>query len=197
VTSPATPAESDVPAPLAELWKPALLRAAAALAFGAVTVFWAAPSVTGMSLAGGVYLLATGLILLWGIPLTGFRREVPAGRILSAAGAALTGAGVALLFLQGSLMFAVVGAVGLAAASASELYLGIRFRGRHVLARDWLASGIIGLGTAGTLPFFAELGPHALLGVAGGGAIISGVLWILAALSLRHDARAAASKAVN
>ena len=42
------PAEADVPSPLAELWKPALLRAAAALVFGAVTVFWAAPSVAGM-----------------------------------------------------------------------------------------------------------------------------------------------------
>ena len=186
-----------MPAPSAELWKPALLRAAAALAFGAVTVFWAAPSVTGMSLTGGAYLLATGLILLWGIPLTGFRREVHAGRLLSAAGAALTGAGVALLFLQGSLVFAVIGAVGLAVASAAELWLGIKLRGRHVLARDWLASGVIGLGTAGTLPFFAGLGPHALLGVAGGGAIISGMLWILAGLSLRHDARADASKAVN
>jgi hypothetical protein len=191
------PAESDVPSPSAELWKPALLRSAAALAFGAVTVFWAAPSVAGMSLAGGAYLLATGLILLWGIPLTGFLRDSPAGRILSAAGAALTGAGVALLFLQGSLVFAVLAALGLAVAGGAELYLGIRCRGRHVLARDWLASGVIGLGTAVTLPFFVELGPHALLGVAGGGAIISGVLWILAGLSLRHDARAAASKAVN
>ncbi|MFP3461898.1 hypothetical protein R5O87_13690 [Arthrobacter globiformis] len=197
MTSPATPAQSDVPAPSAELWKPALLRAAAALVFGAVTVFWAAPSVTGMSLTGSVYLLATGLILLWGIPLTGFRRDAPAGRLLSAGGAALTGAGVALLFLHGSLVFAVIGALGLAVASAAELYLGIRFRGRHVLARDWLASGVIGLGTAATLPFFVELGPHALLGVAGGGAIISGVLWILAGLSLRHDARTDASKAVN
>lgn len=191
------PAQSEVSAPSADLWKPALLRAAAALVFGAVTVFWAAPSVAGMSLAGGAYLLASGLILLWGIPLAGFLRDSAAGRILSAAGAALTGAGVALLFLQGSLVFAVLAALGLAVAAAAELYLGLRLRGRHVLARDWLASGIIGLGTAGTLPFFVGLGPHALLGVAGGGAIISGVLWILAGLSLRHDARAAASKAVN
>ena len=136
-------------------------------------------------------------MLIWSIPQTGFRREAVGGRIMSAAGAALTGAGVALLFLQGSLVFAVIAALGLAVASAAELYLGIRFRGRHVLARDWLASGVIGLGTAGTLPFFIGLGPHALLGVAGGGAIISGVLWILAGLSLRHDARTDAPKAVN
>jgi hypothetical protein len=150
-----------------------------------------------MSLAGGAYLLVSGLILLWGIPFTGFLRDSPAGRVLSVAGAAVTGAGVALLFLQGSLVFAVLAALGLAAAAVAEVFLGIRFRGRHVLARDWLTSGIIGLGTACALPFFVGLGPHALLGVAGGGAIISGVLWILAGLSLRHDARAGASKAVN
>ena len=55
---------------------------------------------------------------------------------------------------------------------------------RHVLARDWIASGIIGLGTASALPFFISLGAHALLGVAGGGAIISGVLWVLSGLTL-------------
>jgi hypothetical protein len=36
-----------------------------------------------------------------------------------------------------------------------------------------------------------------LLGVAGGGAIISGVLWILAGLTLRHDAQGGPAEAVN
>jgi hypothetical protein len=77
-------------------------------------------------------------------------------------------------------------------AGALELFCGLKFRGRHVLARDWIASGIIGLGTAAILPFFISLGAHALLGVAGGGAIISGVLWALAGLTIRHDARSEA-----
>lgn len=186
------PTEASAPAHQAELWKPVLLRAAVALAFGAVTVFWAAPSEAGMSWAGGAYLLATGAVLLWGIPPTGFRREAVPGRFMSGAASVLTGAGVSVLILQGSLLFAVIAALGLAAVAAAELYFGIRFRGRHVLARDWLASGVIGLGTAAALPFFISLGPHALLGVTGGGAIITGVLWILAGLSLRHDAQTAA-----
>lgn len=188
------PVEASVPAHQAELWKPVLLRAAVALAFGAVTVFWAAPSEAGMSWAGGAYLLATGAVLLWGIPPTGFRREAVPGRFMSGAASVLTGAGVSVLILQGSLLFAVIAALGLAAVAAAEFYFGIRFRGRHVLARDWLASGVIGLGTAAALPFFISLGPHALLGVAGGGAIITGVLWILAGLSLRHDAQTAAAR---
>lgn len=188
------PVEASAPAHQAELWKPVLLRAAVALAFGAVTVFWAAPSEAGMSWAGGAYLLATGAVLLWGIPQTGFRREAVPGRSMSAAASVLTGAGASVLILQGSLLFAVIAALGLAAVAAAELYFGIRFRGRHVLARDWLASGVVGLGTAAALPFFISLGPHALLGVAGGGAIITGVLWILAGLSLRHDARTDAAR---
>jgi uncharacterized membrane protein HdeD (DUF308 family) len=193
--NPAEPA-SDA-AHQAELWKPVLLRAAAALAFGAVTIFWAAPSVAGMGFAGGLYLLATGAALFRGIPLNGLRRDGSPGRAMSAAASILIGAGVTLMVLQGNLLFAVIAALGIGLLAGVELYLGWRFRGRHVLARDWLASGVIGVGTAVALPFFVPLGPHALLGVAGGGAIISGVLWILAGLSLRHDARTGPAKAVN
>ncbi len=82
-------------------------------------------------------------------------------------------------------------------AGAAELFAGILGRGRSVLARDWIASGVIGLGTAIALPFFIGLGAHALLGVAGGGAIISGVLWMLSGLTLRHDARDDSAEAVN
>lgn len=177
-----------------DLWQPVLLRALAALAFGALTVFWPGPSVEVMGISGGLYLLATGLLLLWGLPRTGFARDGLPGKILSAGGAALTGAGAAALLLHGDGVFGTVAALGLGIAGAAELYCGLRYRGRHVLARDWVASGVIGLGTAAALPFFISLGAHALLGVAGGGAIISGVLWVLSGLSLRHDSRPASPK---
>lgn len=193
MTQPRTPAgTAPGTAPRADLWKPVLLRSAAALVFGAVTIFWAAPSVEVMGWSGGLYLLATGLLLVWGIRASGFRRESAPDKMLSAAGSVLAGAGVALLLLHGDLLFGVIAALGLAVAGALELLCGLKFRGRHVLARDWIGSGIIGLGTAAILPFFISLGAHALLGVAGGGAIISGVLWALAGLTIRHDARSAA-----
>jgi uncharacterized membrane protein HdeD (DUF308 family) len=194
VTRPLTPAETARAVPQEDLWRPLLLRAVTALGFGAVTVFWASPSVAVMGWSGGAYLLATGLLLLWSIPKAGYRRDSMPGRVLSAAGALLTGCGIAAVALQGDLLFGVAAALGLGLAGAIELYCGVRYRGRHVLARDWLASGIIGIGTAAALPFFIGLGAHALLGVAGGGAIISGVLWMLSALTLRHDARPAAAK---
>ena len=174
-----------------------LVRSAVALAFGALTVFWASPSETGMGWAGGLYLLTTGVVLLWSANKTGLRPGSASSKILSAAGAALTGTGAAVGLMSSDLVFGVLAALGLGLAGAAELYLGITNRGRSVLARDWVASGAVGLGTAGLLPFFIDLGPHALLGVAGGGAIISGVLWALAGLTLRHDARADSAEAVN
>jgi uncharacterized membrane protein HdeD (DUF308 family) len=197
VTLHAAPDASAALPAAADLWKPVLVRAAVALGFGAVTVFWAAPSAEGMGWAGGLYLLATGVVLLWSVNKTGLRPGSPASKMLSAAGAVLTGTGAAVGLLPSSLVFGVLAAVGLGLAGAAELYLGITHRGRSLLARDWMASGAVGLGTAGLLPFFIDLGPHALLGVAGGGAIISGVLWTLAGLTLRHDARADSAEAVN
>ena len=197
MTLPADPDASTALPAAADLWKPLLVRAAVALGFGAVTVFWAAPSTAGMGWAGGLYLLATGVALLWSVNKTGLRAGSASSKVLSAAGAVLTGTGAAVGLMSGDLLFGVLAALGLGLAGAAELYLGITSRGRSVLARDWIASGVVGVGTAGLLPFFIDLGPHALLGVAGGGAIISGVLWTLAGLTLRHDARADSAKAVN
>ncbi|TLM84204.1 hypothetical protein [Pseudarthrobacter sp. NamE5] len=195
MTQPRTPAGTAFDSgPRPDLWKPVLLRAVAALLFGAVTIFWAAPSVEVMGWAGGLYLLATGVLLLRGIPATGFQRDAAPGKMLSAAGAVLAGAGLSAVLLHGDLLFGVVAAVGLGVAGALELFCGLTQRGRHVLARDWITSGAIGLGTAAILPFFIHLGAHALLGVVGGGAIITGVLWVLSGLTLRHDAPRTAQK---
>lgn len=197
MTLPADP-QATIALPAApDLWKPVVIRAAIALAFGAVTVFWAAPPVAGMGWAGGVYLLATGLVLIWSVKKTGLPHGHGTAKVLAAAGAVLTGTGVAVGLLSSNLVFGVIGALGLGLAGAAELYLGLAVRRRSVLARDWTASGVIGLGTAVALPFFIDLGPHALLGVAGGGAIISGVLWTLAGLTLRHNARDVSAEAVN
>jgi hypothetical protein len=43
------------------------------------------------------------------------------------------------------------------------------------------------VGTGAILPFVEHLGPHALLGVTGGGALLSVVVLGIAALSYRHD----------
>ncbi|MGZ4660698.1 MAG: hypothetical protein ACXVYB_05390 [Arthrobacter sp.] len=197
MTPPLTPSgPAAMPVHASELWKPVLLRALTALMFGAVTVFWAAPVVSGMGWSGGIYLLLTGLALMWSTRKGGAGEQAP-GRFLTFGAFFMAVYGLILPFLVTDSIFGVFSAVALGLVGVAELYCGMTMRGRHVLARDWIASGLIGVGTAVALPFFIGLGAHALLGVAGGGAIISGVLWTLSALTLRHDARSVSAEAVN
>lgn len=166
-------------------WQPILLRAVVALAFGALTIFWLQPSVHVLAWATAAYLLATAAALL-------------AGRLVPPAVAVVVGAcGVAAAVTQSDAGVAASASVGLLVLGVTEVIAGIRQGKRHVLGRDWLISGFIGIGTAALLPFFVNLGAHALLGVAGGGAVLSGVLWVLSGLTLRHDGRPAPAEAVN
>lgn len=154
-----------------------LLRAAIALAFGVLTIFWGTPSVHVLAWALGIYLLATAVAVL------------RSGSAPAAVAAVVALGGVGALATQSDAGAAASASIALLALGLWEAVQGLRRRGRHVLARDWLVSGVVGVGTAVLLPFFTNLGAHALLGVAGGGAIISGVLWTLSGLSLRHDSR--------
>ncbi|MFE4197864.1 hypothetical protein ACFRJ9_18575 [Paenarthrobacter sp. NPDC056912] len=176
MTLPTTPAQTPS-ASAAGLWKPVLIRAAVASVFGLVTIFWGSPSVQVLAWAVGLYLLATA-VSLWmsrALPVA-----VPVVVAIGGVGALVTqsDAGVALSALLALLVLGLL-----------EVVHGLRKR--DSLARDWLISGVFSVGTALALPFFIPLGAHALLGVAGGGAILTGVLWMLSGLTLRHDARTA------
>ncbi|WP_284977002.1 DUF308 domain-containing protein [Arthrobacter sp. efr-133-TYG-104] len=174
MTLPSTPAQASsafVTAP----WKPVLLRAVIALVFGAVTIFWTAPSVHVLAWAVGLYLLATAAAV-WRT------RALPmAVSVVVAIG------GLGAVVMQSDAGTALSAMLALLVLGLLELVHGLRKR--DSLARDWLISGVIGVGTALILPFFVSLGAHALLGTAGGGAILTGVLWVLSALTLRHDLR--------
>ncbi|MCA4133295.1 hypothetical protein [Arthrobacter sp. M4] len=162
-----------------------LLRAVVALAFGALTIFWLQPSVQVLAWAMAAYLVATAVTLA-------------AARSVPMVIAGVVGlCGVASAVTQSDAGVAASAASGLLVLGATEIVAGLRNRKRNALARDWLISGVIGVGTAALLPFFVNLGAHALLGVAGGGAVLTGVLWVLSGLSLRHDGRPAPAEAVN
>lgn len=188
-------ASSTVPAHR-PVWQPLLVRAVIALAFGAVTVFWASPSVQVLAVSSGLYLLANAAVFVW-------QRKVdptPKTRLpllIAAVVSALAGV-VAFVSMSDAGTTAAL-SVALGVTGVVELLFWFWLRGASPLARDWIVSGFVGVGTAAALPFFTYLGAHALLGVTGGGAIISGVLWILSGLSARHDVRIGATgpKAVN
>lgn len=189
-------AQSDT-AQATQLWKPFLFRAAVAAAFGAVTIFWASPSVHVMSVAGGLYLLLVSAAMLWAERTLRAAGAVPSW-IAGSAPAVLAVAALLNLWIHTDRMFAQVGALALVLAGVVELVIGFQHRGKHVAARDFRLVGTVSVLTGVLLPFFQDLGAHALLGVTGGGAVITAVVLGLAGLSYRHDSDShGRPKAVN
>lgn len=188
----ASPAPGARPDPAEfTVWTPFLARAVVSGVFGLVTIFWLAPSTLVMCIVGGVYFLLLGAAYLrthrmahWGAG-----SGVPTG----IGAVSLLGAGVAVLALRTDAGFAFAGAAALVVAGAAELVRGLAGRG-HVAARDLVVVGAVSVGTGAILPFVEELGAHALLGVTGGGALLTAVVLGIAALSYRHDSALSAPR---
>lgn len=178
------------------VWKPVLLRALVCLVFGAVTVFWAKPSEAGTGVAVGLYFLATAAAQVMLLRQLRFPKTNKSFIALALPAGIMTAYGLSFLINSRVEFIAFNAAAALFLLGLGEAYLGIRYRRRHLLAQDWLTAGVVGIGTAAVVPFFTALGPHALLGVVGGGAIITGALLLLAALTIRFDA-AKPAQAVN
>lgn len=172
-----------------------LLRAVVALAFGAVTVFWGAPPAVGAAWCLGAYFVGLAVARAWLLRREGhaadpaFRPTGSTRMVASAAYGLAAAIGLGLAAAPEASLIAIGGAVALGLTGAADLASGLAGR-RSPLARDEVITGVVHLGAAILLPFFAGLGPHALLGVAGGAAIITGVLLAIAGLSLRHDSPA-------
>lgn len=165
------------------VWKPFLARAVVGAVFGLVTIFWREPSTLVMALAGGPYLLLAGAAYLW------THRQAhwaPASLLTDIGGGLLLGAGIASIAFVDDRVFAFAGALALGVAGVAELIRGLALK-THPAARDLVIVGVVGIATAAILPFVEQLGAHALLGVTGGGALLSAVVLVIAALSYRHD----------
>lgn len=180
----------------ATLWPPVLLRALAALVFGIVTVFWTSPSPEELCLLVALYFVATAGAQLWLARRLDIGRTSPAALALALPALHLVIAAVVLLSAGSEAVFGWYGGLALVLLGLGELAAGVLLRGTSVLSRDWVISAVLVLGTGLLVPFFIPQGAHALLGVSGGGAVLTGVLWVLSALTLRHDSRMGA-KAVN
>ena len=183
------------PAASRTLWRPVLLRAAVAITFGVATVFWGQPTTSGAAWALGAYFVGIAAAQAWQLREEG-RLPDPSARpsklqrtVASAAFGFAAAVGIALGAAPQPVVLAVGGAIALGLTGASDLFRGVAVRRRSPLARDAVIAGVVHLAAAVLLPFFTELGAHALLGVSGGAAIITGVLFAVAGLTLKHDSR--------
>ncbi|MDP9884383.1 hypothetical protein J2W21_001893 [Sinomonas atrocyanea] len=190
------PPGAPAPAEQRALARPVILRALVALAFGAVTVFWGTPTPAGAAWSLAAYFVGLAAARAWLLREEG-RAADPAGRptaavraVASACFGLAAALGLGLGAAPAAAVIAVGGAVALALTGIADVVAAVAGRGRSPLARDELIAGAVHLGAAVLLPFVAGLGAHALLGVAGGAAIITGVLLLIGGLSLRHDSAA-------
>ncbi|MBO0896969.1 MULTISPECIES: hypothetical protein [Arthrobacter] len=176
-------------------WVPILLRSATAAAFAILTVFWQSPGVGVLSVAGGLYLLLTGVSVWRMAVLAGTSGEprIRSLQLLEAAGYAL--AGLAVLALRSVEAFLAAAGLALVVGGVVELYLWAKSRKTFLPARDWLITGAVSLGTALILAVvqLMGLGAHAMLGVTGGSAIIIAVMLATSGLGARWDARSQGS----
>lgn len=178
------------------LWRAFLLHAGVAGAFGLLTIFWGRPSVHVMSVAGGLYFLGLAVAVHLTEQSLRVQEAVPAW-LTRTVPVFLTVVGLLNLWTHTDSMFAGTGALALMLMGVVYLVVWARNRTRHIAARDFLLTGIVSALTGVLLPLFQPLGAHALLGVAGGGAVITAVVLALAALSYRHDARGARGSAAG
>ena len=176
-----------------DLFAPTLVRALAALVFGAVTVFWQDPSLTVVAWGVGLYLMATGAASIFlQLRLNGNdavdmgpSRQIPQSYgVLYVVGGALTVVGA-----QSPEWLVLYAGLVMGLAGLTELALGLKFRTGFPLGRDWTLAGLVTVLAATGLALVVGLGAKAIFGVVGGAAIVIGVTHLLAALTLRHEDR--------
>lgn len=199
--------------PRAPYWPAQLARAVPALIVGLVITFSADHTALFGLLTFGAFAILTGGVLAWGAG----RLEERAWRLLSltqaavavvlgAAALAWNSAGPGFLFLLLAIFAATTGFL--------ELYLGLRARGRHPAARDWLTVGVMTALLAiavllvpadyalpwssddkGTLVSGVLTSQIIVVGILGAYAILVGVFLAIGGLSARWNAQEPATSA--
>lgn len=171
------------------LAKPTLIQALVFLTFGLVTVFWQAPTLTAITVMLALYLLGYA-----GASYLTARALAPAGDRVSAQGftsmALVQAAGGALILLapRGEFWLTLIAALVLGLTGVLKVLAGMRTKEQNPAARDWQLEGLIITLSAAALPVVSEIGDKAIMGTAGGGALVAGVFVLIGALTLRAQA---------
>ncbi|WP_421083750.1 hypothetical protein [Rothia nasimurium] len=189
---------SDRPYPLegggalaGALVRPTLLHALVFLAFGLTTVFWQEPTLGVITVMLGLYLL--GYAGASYITSATWRRATADGAtaqaFMSVALIQAAGGVLALVASRSEFWLTVIASCALGVTGILKLLAGMRTQGMNPAARDWQLEGAVVTLSAAALPVVSEIGDKAIMGTAGGGALIAGIFLLVGALTLRGEAR--------
>lgn len=185
-----TPEPSSAHAVLAgALATPTLIQSLVFLAFGLVTVFWQDPTLSVITIILALYLLAYGVAsYLTARALASAGDRVSRQAFTSMA--LVQAAGGALIFLapRGEFWLTLIVSLVLGFTGVLKALAGLRAKEQNPVARDWQLEGLIITLTAAALPVVSEIGDKAIMGTAGGGALVAGVFVLIGALTVRFQA---------
>ena len=171
------------------VWRPVTLRAAAALAFGALSIFWPAPGASTVAYCLALFLIVSAKAV-WDFAKAPVIPEGVRGLLVAPAAVWLLAA-VVLVISPETATIGIAGGLAFLLSGALELAGWFRSRRDLVPARDLAITGAVSLGTGVGLLGGLNLGldAHGFFGIAGGGAILTGVFLLIAGLGYRYDAR--------
>lgn len=168
-----------------DLTAPTALHALVFLAFGLVTVFWQEPTLGVVTLMLACYMLAYGAASFYSSRVLARVGDSASSQVLASVASVLAGGGVlALIMPRGEFWLVLVSALVLGLAGVLKMLAGARARDDNPAARDWQLEGCIVMLSAAALPLVSGIGLKAIMGTAGGGALIAGVFLAVGAFSL-------------
>lgn len=186
----AAPKRPADPALAAALTGPTLVHALVFLAFGLTTVFWQQPTLGVITVMLGLYMLGyAGASYLTAQTLRRVGDSSTAQAFTSIALVQAAGGVLAFVAPRGEFWLTLIAACVLGLTGVLKLLAGMRTKASNPAARDWQLEGTIVTLSAAALPVVSEIGDKAIMGTAGGGALVAGIFLVVGALTLSADAR--------
>lgn len=171
------------------LANPTLVHSLVFLAFGMVTVFWQEPTLTVITVMLALYLLGYGAAsYLTARALARAGSRALAQGFTSVALVQAAGGVLVLMGPGGKFWLTLIVSLVLGVTGVLKVLAGMRTKEQNPAARDWQLEGLIVTLSAAALPLVADIGDKAIMGTAGGGALVAGVFVLIGALTLRSQA---------
>ncbi|HIY94348.1 MAG TPA: hypothetical protein H9821_01605 [Candidatus Rothia avicola] len=169
----------------AALTGPTLVHALVFLAFGLTTVFWQQPTLGVITVMLGLYMLGyAGASYLTAQTLRSVGDASTAQAFTSIALVQAAGGVLAFVAPRGEFWLTLIAACVLGLTGVLKLLAGMRTKASNPAARDWQLEGAIVTLSAAALPVVSEIGDKAIMGTAGGGALVAGIFLAVGAFSL-------------